>query len=100
MLKNTWLEPLLWWVYAAIAVTGVCALVSLAVQQNFRQSLNDPQIQMAEDAAAQLTAGNTSASVVSPGPLVDLRASLAPWVAIYDAQGNPIVASGQLDNAL
>ena len=39
------------WLPLAVASTGMCLLVYATVQQNYRQSLNDPQIQMAEDAA-------------------------------------------------
>jgi energy-converting hydrogenase Eha subunit F len=101
MLKNTGVfEPVLWWLYAAIAVTGVCATIYLAVQQNYRQSLNDPQIQIAEDAAARLDAGDVPAAVVPRmGSLVNLDTSLATWVAVYDASGLPLESSGQLDNA-
>ena len=51
IIKGTLLEPLAWWCYSTIAVTGLCGLLFVATQQNFRQTLNDPQIQMAEDAA-------------------------------------------------
>ena len=100
MLKGTWLEPLAWWAYGAIAVTGVCVLAYAIVQQDYRESLNDPQIQLAEDAALRLQNGGAPADIVPPGsPLVDLRNSLAPWIAVYDAQGSALEASGQLDGA-
>jgi hypothetical protein len=100
MLKGTWLEPALWWVYASIAVTGLCGLIYAGVQQNYRQSLNDPQIQIAEDAAARLAAGGVPADIVPHDtPLVDLRNSLSPWIAVYDSAGVPLEASGQLDGA-
>lgn len=95
MIKNTLWEPLLWWVYAAVAVTGVCALVYITVQQNYRQTANDPQIQMAEDAAAQI-AGGTSPSLVVPKAAVDIGNSLAPWVAVYNGNGGIIASNGTL----
>jgi hypothetical protein len=82
----------------------VCAAIFMSVQQDYRQSMNDPQIQLAEDGAAMLNAGDVPASVVprnasGGGSLVNLDTSLAPWVAVYDANGTPLESSGQLDNA-
>jgi len=87
------------WLPLALAITGLCLLISLTVQQNYRQSLNDPQIQMAEDAAAYLAKDYTPAAVVPRGTMVDLRQSLAPWIAVYDASGMPLESSGVLDGA-
>jgi len=86
------------WLPLAVASTGVCLLVYATVQQNYRQSLNDPQIQMAEDGAAALAAGGTPASLVQRGvPLIDIAESLSPWIALYDASGTPLESSGVLD---
>ncbi len=87
----------------AVIACGVCLLVSATVQQNYRQSLNDPQIQMAEDAVAQLAKDYTPAAVV-PRPQtgaapVDIAASLAPWIAVYDASGTPLESSAELNGA-
>ncbi len=95
----TWLTPILWWLYSALAVTGLCALVSVAVQQDLRQGANDPQIQMAEDAAAGLAQGEVPAALAPRGAtLVDIKNSLSPWLAIYDSAGKPLENSGQLNN--
>ncbi len=40
------------WLPLAIAITLLCGLVHVAVQQEVRLSANDPQIGMAEDLAA------------------------------------------------
>lgn len=81
-------------------MTLVCGLVYATVQQNYRQSLNDPQIQMAEDAAAQLDGGAAPDAVVPNTAKVNMAASLAPWLAVYDSSGQPIVSSGYLNNAM
>src|SRR6185369_15227988 len=52
------------WIPCLIAITGVFAFAYLATQQNYRQSLNDPQIQMAEDAAVSLAHDYTPANIV------------------------------------
>lgn len=96
-----YLRPLVWWAYSAIAVTGVFGAIYLAVQQDYRQSANDPQIAMAEDAVTQLADGANIVSIVTRNaPLLNIKTTLLPWIAVYDAQGNVINASGQLDEHL
>lgn len=98
MLKGTWLEPLVWWAFAAVPVTLVLLVGYAVVQQNYREGLNDPQIQMAEDAALALKSGAQIDQVV-PTAKVNVAESLSPWLAVYNAQGVPLLASGQLDGA-
>ena len=45
------------WLPFAVIVTAFCGLAYVTVQQALRQGANDPQIQMAEDAAAALDGG-------------------------------------------
>ena len=90
------------WLPLAAAITVLCLLIHVAVQQNYRQSLNDPQIQMAEDAARALEAGTPVAQIIPVGYVetVDLKESLAPWLAFYDATGTPLLSTGVLDGAM
>lgn len=86
------------WLPLGIAITLICGLIYGAVQQNYRQSLNDPQIQMAQDGATRLAAGDVPASLVQRGvPLIDAASSLAPWIAVYDSNGTPLESSAVLD---
>ena len=71
--------------------TGLVLFFGLAVQQNYRQSANDPQIQMAEDAAAALSHGARPDNVVS-ATKVDKEHSLAPFMTVVNKQ-RQIVAS-------
>lgn len=87
------------WLPIAAVTTGMCLLVYGAVQQNFRQSLNDPQIQMAEDGAAVLASGGVPADVVPRGKLVSADESLAPFIAVFDSEGNPLESSGTVSGA-
>lgn len=57
-----------------------------------RQRANDPQIQIAEDTAAMLSAGQPVQSVV-PNFKVDMAKSLAPYVIVFDDRGNPVASS-------
>jgi hypothetical protein len=83
------------WLPIGAVATILCGLVYVAVQQELRISANDPQIQMAEDAAAQLAAGASPSSVV-PATRVDLGKSLAPFLIVFDGGGNPVASSAIL----
>src|SRR5436305_4209894 len=80
----------------AAIVTGLSGLLYTAVQQDLRQSANDPQIQMAEDTAAKLADGQQVQNVV-PAVKVDIASSLAPYIIVFDATGKPIASSVQLN---
>jgi hypothetical protein len=84
------------WLWMVMVVTGLVGLLYAAVQQDIRQSANDPQIQMAEDAAAKLAGGQPVQSVV-PSEKVDIATSLAPYLIIFDVNGNTIASSAQLN---
>ncbi|MBV9596004.1 MAG: hypothetical protein JOZ87_04015 [Chloroflexi bacterium] len=95
-----WWLPVLWrvamiWVPIAVAVTGLAALVYAAVQHELRQSANDPQVQLAEDTAARLDAGATPSAVL-PAERVEMSSSLAPYVMVFDANGEQIASSAVL----
>ena len=59
------------WVQLAALATATSLLVYLAVQQVGRQTANDPQLQVARDAAAALAGGQPAASIAA-GPQVDI----------------------------
>jgi len=83
------------WLPFAAVTTLLCGLVYVTVQQSLRQRANDPQIQMAEDAAAVLAAGGTLESNL-PAAQVEISTSLAPFVVIYGDAGEPQASSGLL----
>jgi hypothetical protein len=74
------------------AATVVILLIFVAIQQDLRRGANDPQIQMAEDAAAHLNAG-ASPTAVLPNEHIDIAHSLAPFVIVFDRQGQPLASS-------
>jgi len=74
-------------------VAGTAVVIS---QQVLRLSANDPQIQLAEDAAQRLNSGEDVAHVI-PERKVDISASLAPFVIVCDEAGRPLASSGDLD---
>lgn len=85
------------WLPLAAAIVIMSGLVYLAVQQNLRQSANDPQIQLAEDAAHNLSNGTFSASVLS-AIKVDPSESLAPFMMVFDQSGKVVVSGIKLGN--
>ena len=83
------------WLPIAVVTTALCGLVYLTVQQSLRQTANDPQIQMAEDAAASLARGDAPEAVL-PHSHVDIARSLAPFMVVFDADGVVLAESGLL----
>jgi hypothetical protein len=83
------------WFMIAIAVTCLCGLVYLTVQQSYRMGANDPQVQMAEDAAASLEMGQEPVSFAEKK--IDIAQSLAPFLIVYDNKGSVITSSAMLD---
>jgi hypothetical protein len=70
----------------------------LIAQQVLRMSANDPQIQLAEDGAQRLSAGEDAVRIL-PERQVDRSSSLAPFVIVYDDAGRPIASSARLDGS-
>jgi len=83
------------WLPLAIATAGLCGLVYLTVQQSLRMGANDPQIQMAEDAASALAGGGKVDTLV-PSTKVDIANSLAPFIMVFDDSGNVLASSATL----
>ena len=92
-------DLLIRWIPLAFVICACCGLIYAAVQQDYRQSANDPQIQIAEDGASALAFGMRDTSIVPAGS-IDISSSLDPYIVIYDASGQPVAGDGLLDNAL
>jgi hypothetical protein len=83
------------WLPIAVVTTAVCVLVYVSVQQSLRQSANDPQIQMAEDAAGALSGGAVPESVL-PASRIEISRSLAPFMVVFNSDGTATASSGLL----
>jgi hypothetical protein len=81
----------------AVLATATCGLAYAETQQALRSGANDPQFQLAEDGAARLDAGAAAASVVDASQTIDLAASLAPFVIVFDADGRVLATNATLD---
>jgi len=93
------LRSLLRAIAAAAAATIVVMFIYAAVQQTYRSGANDPQVQLAQDAAERLRAGAVPMAVLPPDT-IDLQWGLAPFVIVYDAQNLALAGSGRLDGAI
>ncbi len=83
------------WLPLAVVTTVLCGLVYLSVQQVWRQYANDPQIQMAQDAADALARG-AAVEAVLPANQIDVARSLAPFMIVFNEAGKPLASSGLL----
>ena len=84
------------WLPLASVASALLGFFYLSSQQILRQSANDPQIQMAEDAAAKLSAGASPGSVM-PNQTTDLSSGLNSWLTITNEIGTVEASSAHLD---
>lgn len=90
------ITALAYWIPIAAALSVLAFIVYAAVQQDIRQSANEPQVGLAEAAAAELSAGKAPSAVLLDRS-ADMRSSLAPFVIVYDARGDVLASSVSLD---
>ncbi len=87
-------------VFLAVCWTVVAAFVTLTVQQNYRQSANDPQIQDVEDISTALNAGQEQALLQYLQPDgTDVSSSLSTFIALYDSKGAVLGANVTLNGS-
>src|SRR5581483_3886463 len=99
--KNIWQLTFLYWLPLAVTIFIFSGLVYAAVQQNYRQSANDPQIQIVEDVAQAIDKGNTTPHfIVSPQPTTEMSPSLSTFVTVYSATGTPVGSSVALNGKM
>jgi hypothetical protein len=86
------------WLQLAGLTTALCLLLYVVAQQIQRHTANDPQIQMARDAATLLESGQTPDAVL-PAERVDMSRSLAPFLIVLDDGGKVLATSATLRGA-
>jgi len=86
------------WLGAAALLIIVITSFGVIVVTAQRMSANDLSIQFAEDAAASLNNGDSPASLSKNR--IGFEHSLAPFIVIYDKQGDPIAGTGYLNGVL
>jgi hypothetical protein len=77
------------WLPLAAAITILSGTIYVAVEQVYRMNANDPQIQMAHDAAQALEDGKFLEQLLPEhrDAEIDITRSLAPYWAMYDDDG-------------
>lgn len=87
-------------VVAPLTLLVVIGFVYVAVQQSYRLGANDPQIQMAGDIAATLSAGTSPKDTISTSPAkTDPSMSLAVFTTIVDSNGNVTASTMSMDGS-
>jgi hypothetical protein len=80
-----------------VFTTFVCGLVYVSIQQDLRQSANDPQIQMAEDQAEIFKSGSSFNNPFNP--TINMAKSLAPFIMSFDRNAKLVNTSGLLNES-
>ncbi|HZZ98394.1 MAG TPA: hypothetical protein VFG51_00510 [Candidatus Saccharimonadia bacterium] len=89
-------KVLLKWFPLALIVIAMSGLAYLLTQQTLRMSASDPQIQLSEDIANNLSAGQDPKSLVLPQQ-IDIAKSISPYITVYDDHGVVLVSTATLD---
>jgi len=103
MLKETASRPLL--LFNALMLAALATVLALAFyaipQQVLRQGANDPQLELAGNAALRLQAGAPAAQVIATNPAdrVNMAESLSPFLIAFDEQGHVTASAAQLNGA-
>jgi hypothetical protein len=83
------------WIPLAALTVLLTSMIYIATQQSYRSGANDPQIQMATDAVNALEGGAVPQDLVATNK-IDIAQSLAPYLAIYDANHQIVASSATL----
>ena len=84
---------------AAIIISIIMLTIYATVQQCYRTTANDPQLQIARDMKKTLSEGK-SINKLFPVNNIELKESLAVFAELFDKNGKPIQSSGLLNGVL
>ncbi len=86
------------WFPLGVAIIFVFGFIYAGLQQEMRQSLNDPQIALARDIQKSVEAGELQPPQIRKQySTVDIENSLSSFVIFYDESGNVLDSSALLD---
>ncbi|MDB5238883.1 MAG: hypothetical protein JWO00_218 [Candidatus Parcubacteria bacterium] len=85
-------KTLISWLPLAIGGTVIMLVGYATLQQNYRQTANDPQIMLAEDAAAALSSGYPVNQMFTAAG-TDMSQSQSPFGMVFDEQGTLLGSS-------
>lgn len=92
------MKQYLQWLGVIIILTVAFGTMWGLAHYGLRQSANDPQVQLAYDAASNLASGAKPEDIAAEPVPVD--ASLAPFLTIYDKAGKAVAGTGTIDGKL
>ena len=78
---------------AMAIITIIIGLIYCAVQQNYRSSANDPQVQIAQELRSDLQKGK----LMPFDDSVEMQTSLSVFEEACDKNGNPLLSTGYLN---
>lgn len=84
------------WIPFAVAIILISGMIYMGIQQNYRQSANDPQIQIAEDISTALLSGVPPQAIANPGA-TDIGKSIGTFIIIYNSSKSAVLSSATLD---
>ena len=90
--------PSLNYLFVLAIITVIFGVIYATVQQSYRTTANDPQIQIARDINARIHQGKPVESFLTD--TIDITHSLSTFAALYEANGKPIRSSGYLDRKM
>jgi hypothetical protein len=93
---NYFLSRFFGWVPLGVGITLTIGLVYVSVQQTYRQGANDPQIQIVQEVARDLAAGQDP-KALDAGTKLDLKDLTSPFVIVYDKDGKLVASTVTLD---
>lgn len=82
-----------------ITITGICGLVFVVALQNLRFQANNPQLQMSQDIAYQISQGKDPSSLL-PNYVVDISKSLSPFVIVFDNVGKAVATNADVQGEI
>ncbi len=71
-----------------IVIIGLAVLIYASAQQIYRQSLNDPQVEIVGNMQIALLLGAQPVDIVGRAQMFDVSKSLTPFIAVFDESGN------------
>ncbi len=87
------------WVVLAAIFTTVIGLVYVATQQTYRQTANDPQIEITEEISAAIAKGAPADQLIPSAGGTDIKTSLSAFAMIFDKDSKVLGSSAKLNDS-
>ena len=98
--KQIFARPVFFYTLALALILTLWGLpAAMTIQGALRSAADQPQIQMAQDYASEISSGAMTADALPAGHL-DPTTSLEPFTILYGADGKPVRSSGYLGDTI